>query len=81
MFCINDYPNTEIGKYDRISKFLSEFYEDKSEFEKLTFSSLAYLKFTFLKHMSDKSSPHKSTCSKLFPCLYIVSAVLEFIFI
>ena len=34
MFCINDYPNTEIEKYDRISKFLSHFYGDKSEFEK-----------------------------------------------
>jgi len=34
MFCINDYPYTEIEKYDRISKFLSHFYGDKSEFEK-----------------------------------------------
>ena len=37
MFCINDYPNTEIEKYDRISKFLSHFYGEKSEFEKCVF--------------------------------------------
>tara|TARA_B100001250_G_C19721202_1_gene753902 strand:- start:59 stop:1063 length:1005 start_codon:yes stop_codon:yes gene_type:complete len=34
MFCINDCPNTEIEKYNQISKFLSLFYESKSEFEK-----------------------------------------------